>query len=114
MIYLILASSWRALPFITLLLLAAMQTVSTEVIESSRIDGANGWQVVRHIMIPLMLPTLVVAHLQPHPQRHERGGHDLQPHPRRAGLRDVGAELYALQHWLGSSLNLGGRRRWPC
>jgi ABC-type sugar transport system permease subunit len=61
MIYLILASAWRALPFITLLLLAAMQTVSTEVIESSRIDGANGWQVVRRIMIPLMLPTLVVA-----------------------------------------------------
>jgi ABC-type sugar transport system permease subunit len=61
MIYLILASSWRALPFITLLLLAAMQTVSSEVIESSRIDGANGWQVTRYIMIPLMLPTLVVA-----------------------------------------------------
>ena len=61
MIYLILASTWRALPFITLLLLAAMQTVPTEVIESSRIDGANGWQVIAHIMIPLMLPTLVVA-----------------------------------------------------
>lgn len=61
MIYLILASAWRALPFITLLLLAAMQTVSSEVVESSRIDGANAWQVVRRIMIPLMLPTLVVA-----------------------------------------------------
>ena len=61
MIYLILAASWRALPFITLLLLAALQTVSTEVIESSRIDGANGWQIVRFIIIPLILPTLVVA-----------------------------------------------------
>jgi len=61
MIYLIMAASWRALPFITLLLLAAMQTVPIEVVESSRIDGANGWQVVRRIMIPLMLPTLVVA-----------------------------------------------------
>ena len=61
MIYLIMAASWRALPFITLLLLAAMQTVPTEVIESSRIDGANGWQIVRRILIPLMLPTLVVA-----------------------------------------------------
>jgi ABC-type sugar transport system permease subunit len=38
-----------------------MQTVPTEVIESSRIDGANGWQIVRRILIPLMLPTLVVA-----------------------------------------------------
>ncbi|MCO6449604.1 MAG: sugar ABC transporter permease [Caldilineales bacterium] len=61
MIYLILASSWRALPFITLLILAAMQTVPHEIIESSLIDGANSRQVVRYIMIPLMLPTLVVA-----------------------------------------------------
>ena len=61
MIYLILAASWRALPFITLLLLAALQTVSNEVIESSRIDGANGWQTTRHITIPLILPTMVVA-----------------------------------------------------
>lgn len=61
MIYLILAAAWRSLPFITLLLLASLQTVSTEVIESSRIDGANGWQTVRHITIPLILPTLVVA-----------------------------------------------------
>jgi multiple sugar transport system permease protein len=61
MIYLILAASWRALPFITLLLLAALQTVSNEVIESSRIDGANVWQTIRHITVPLILPTMVVA-----------------------------------------------------
>jgi multiple sugar transport system permease protein len=61
MVYLILAASWRALPFITLLLLAALQTISNEVIESSRIDGANTWQITRHITIPLILPTMVVA-----------------------------------------------------
>ena len=61
MIYLILAAAWRALPFITLLLLAALQTIQSEVIESARIDGASGWGVARHITIPLILPTLVVA-----------------------------------------------------
>ncbi len=61
MLYLIVASTWRALPFTTLLLLAAMQTVPHEVIESSRMDGARGWQVVRYIVLPLILPTLVVA-----------------------------------------------------
>ena len=61
MILLILASTWRALPFVTLLILAAIQTVSAEVVESSRIDGANGWQVIRYIIIPLILPTVVVA-----------------------------------------------------
>lgn len=61
MLYLILASCWRALPFITILLLAAMQTVPHEIIESSRIDGATRWQVLRFIILPLILPTLVVA-----------------------------------------------------
>jgi len=61
LVYLVLAATWRALPFVTLLLLAAMQTVPQEIIESSRIDGANGRQVIRHILVPLMLPTMVVA-----------------------------------------------------
>ncbi len=61
LVYLILASAWRALPFIVLLLLASMQTVPRDLIESSRIDGASNWQTIRYIMLPLMLPTLVVA-----------------------------------------------------
>jgi ABC-type sugar transport system permease subunit len=61
MVYLILASSWRALPFITLLMLAALKTVPNEVVESSRIDGANGLQSLRFIVLPLILPTLIVA-----------------------------------------------------
>jgi ABC-type sugar transport system permease subunit len=61
MIYLILAATWRALPFVTLLLLASLQTIPSEVVESARIDGANGWKVIRYITIPLLLPTLVVA-----------------------------------------------------
>ena len=61
MIYLILAATWRALPFITLLLLASLQTIPHEVIESARIDGANGWQITNHITVPLILPTMVVA-----------------------------------------------------
>jgi ABC-type sugar transport system permease subunit len=61
MIYLILAAAWRALPFITLLLLASLQTIPSEVIASARIGGADGLRLARHITIPLILPTLVVA-----------------------------------------------------
>jgi ABC-type sugar transport system permease subunit len=61
MIYLILAASWRGLPFITLLLLASLQTIPSEVIESARIDGASNLQIVRRITIPLIMPTMVVA-----------------------------------------------------
>jgi multiple sugar transport system permease protein len=61
MTYLIIAASWRALPFITLLLLAAIQTIPNEVVESSRIDGAGYLQIVWYIMLPLILPTMIVA-----------------------------------------------------
>jgi multiple sugar transport system permease protein len=61
MIYLILAAAWRAMPFITLLLLAALQTIPSEVLESARIDGAGGWRMTRYITVPLILPTMVVA-----------------------------------------------------
>jgi ABC-type sugar transport system permease subunit len=61
MVYLIMASSWRALPFIAILLLAAIQTIPPEIMESSRIDGASFAQVVWYVMLPLMLPTLIVA-----------------------------------------------------
>lgn len=61
MIFLILAACWRALPFVTLLILAALQTIPSEVIESARIDGANYMQLTRHITVPLILPAMVVA-----------------------------------------------------
>jgi ABC-type sugar transport system permease subunit len=59
--YLILASAWRALPFTTLLILAALKTVPGEIVESAKIDGANGLQTLRAIILPLILPTLIVA-----------------------------------------------------
>jgi ABC-type sugar transport system permease subunit len=61
MIFLILASCWRALPFVTLLILAALQTINKEVVESARIDGANGLKLTRFITVPLIMPAMVVA-----------------------------------------------------
>ncbi len=61
MIYLIVAAAWKAIPFITLLVLAALQTVPKEVLESAAIDGATSWQSFKGITFPLVLPALVVA-----------------------------------------------------
>ncbi len=61
LIYLIFAAAWKGLPFITLLILAALQTVSREVLESASIDGATSLQSFRFITFPLILPTMVVA-----------------------------------------------------
>ena len=61
MMYVILAAVWRSIPFTTILLLAALQTINKEVLESARIDGAGRWGTIRFITIPLILPTMVVT-----------------------------------------------------
>ena len=48
------ASVWQSVAFTTILALSALQTVPREVIESAAIDGATGWQSVRHITLPLI------------------------------------------------------------
>jgi ABC-type sugar transport system permease subunit len=61
LLYLMVAAAWKILPFITLLILGALQTVSPEIQESAAIDGANRRQILRRIIFPLILPMLTVA-----------------------------------------------------
>jgi ABC-type sugar transport system permease subunit len=53
-------SVWQMLPFATLLLLAGLQGISKELVEASRIDGANLWQSFTKIILPLLRPQVLV------------------------------------------------------
>lgn len=48
---------WRWSGLYMLFYLAGLQTVSSEVLEASRVDGASYWQSIRHILIPMLRPT---------------------------------------------------------
>jgi len=61
LLYLILAAAWKALPFVTLLALAALQTVPREVHESAALDGAGPLRIFGAITLPLILPAVLVA-----------------------------------------------------
>lgn len=52
---------WGWTPFIYLILLAALQSLPQEPIEAARVDGANAWQVFRHVTFPLLKPVIVIA-----------------------------------------------------
>ena len=53
--------AWYSIPFMMVLLLAGLQGIPGEVLESAKIDGASSWQTFRHMMFPLMLPISLTA-----------------------------------------------------
>ena len=53
--------AWIWIPFMMVLLLAGLQAVPQEVLESARVDGASGWQAFWQIVYPIMLPVSVTA-----------------------------------------------------
>jgi multiple sugar transport system permease protein len=57
---LITVAVWRHLPFAALVISAAVQGIPTSLLEAATIDGANGWQKFRHIVLPHLGYTLTV------------------------------------------------------
>jgi len=58
---LIIADIWEWTPFITILLLAGLQSLSQEVYEAAYVDGSTPWQVFKNMTLPLMKPFIFLA-----------------------------------------------------
>ena len=54
---------WRSIPFLMVIILAALQGVSDEVVEAAEIDGANFFQRQSMIVLPMIRNILIVAML---------------------------------------------------
>src|SRR6476469_4773113 len=52
---------WQWTPMVVLILLAGLTSLSDEPQEAARIDGASSWQRFRHVTLPLLMPTVLVA-----------------------------------------------------
>lgn len=56
----IIVDSWQSIPFVMLLVLAALTAISPSLYEAARVDGASANQIFRRITLPLITPTLLV------------------------------------------------------
>jgi multiple sugar transport system permease protein len=61
MVSVILFDVWRACGFLMVLYLAGLQAIPDTLYEAAKIDGANDWQLMRHITLPLITPTAFFA-----------------------------------------------------
>jgi multiple sugar transport system permease protein len=53
----VLASAWKDLGFVMVIMLAGLQAVPAELLEAARVDGANAWQRFWSITLPLLSPS---------------------------------------------------------
>lgn len=53
------AEVWRWIPFATLFILAGLASIPEASYEAASIDGANAWQKLRYLTVPLMWPILL-------------------------------------------------------
>ena len=54
----VIASVWRQTPYMMIMLFAGLQSVSKDLIEAAKIDGANSYKVFWNVTIPSIRPVL--------------------------------------------------------
>ncbi len=52
---------WHWTPFVTLTMLAGLTAIPKEPLEQAQVDGANRFQVLRFLTIPMMMPVIITT-----------------------------------------------------
>jgi len=55
---LIIVSVWKLIGYNMILFLTGLSTINQELLEASKIDGANAYNTFKHVTIPLLSPTI--------------------------------------------------------
>ncbi|MEG2166000.1 MAG: sugar ABC transporter permease, partial [Ruthenibacterium sp.] len=58
---LVLLMNWQTIGYMMIIYIAGIQNVSSDLIEAAEIDGANKWQVLFHITIPNVMPSITIC-----------------------------------------------------
>jgi multiple sugar transport system permease protein len=61
MLAVIMVSTWRAVPFGAIVVMAGLTAVPADVIDAARVDGANWWSRFQKVIVPLIAPILFIA-----------------------------------------------------
>jgi ABC-type sugar transport system permease subunit len=57
----IVAYLWQDIGYNLVIFIAALQAIPRSVTDAARVDGATSWQIFRHITLPLLKPTILLA-----------------------------------------------------
>ncbi len=59
--FLVLVDTWTVLPSVMIIILAGLQNLNKEYSEAAQVFGANRFQAIKDIVIPIIKPTIITA-----------------------------------------------------
>ncbi|WP_299031607.1 carbohydrate ABC transporter permease [uncultured Anaerococcus sp.] len=58
---LVILMNWQMIGYMMVIYIAGLQNVPQELIEAAEIDGANKWQTLKSITIPMVMPSITIC-----------------------------------------------------
>ncbi len=58
---LIIVMCWQQIGYMMIIYIAGLQSISEEMIEAAKIDGANGWHMLFNITLPTIMPSITIC-----------------------------------------------------
>ena len=52
---------WQQIGYMMIIYVAGLQNISADLLEAAKIDGANNWQLMKGVIIPMLRPTIATC-----------------------------------------------------
>lgn len=58
---LVLMMNWQLIGYMMIIYIAGIQNIPSDLQDASKVDGASRWQTLRHVTIPLVMPSVTIC-----------------------------------------------------
>lgn len=58
---LVILMNWQQIGYMMIIYIAGIQNIPTELVEAAKIDGANSWQTLRNVTLPMVMPSITIC-----------------------------------------------------
>lgn len=58
---LVILMCWQQIGYMMIIYIAGIQNIPGDLVEAARIDGANRWEILKHVTIPMVMPSITIC-----------------------------------------------------
>lgn len=58
---LVVLMNWQMVGYMMIIYVAGIQNIPPELMEAAKIDGANGWHLLKNVTIPMVMPSITIC-----------------------------------------------------